>query len=59
MPQSITTLISLEEASRRAREALSVSARQTTTHADLNFVAYLDTRLRQAFTEPPRFTDGD
>ena len=55
MPQSITTLISLEEASRRAREALSLVAQENGGHSVS--LAYLDSRLRQAFTEPPRLTE--
>ena len=49
--QSITTLISLEEALRRARVALDATVQESYGAGHI-YPEHLDTHLRQAFAEP-------
>lgn len=51
--QSITTLISLDEALRRAYEAVKATAAEDYGHDGKLYIGYLESHLRRAFAEPP------
>ena len=59
MTQSITTLISLEEALRRARVALDATVLEGYPKDGKVYCAHLDTHFRHVFAEPPRYVPDE
>ena len=53
--QSVTTLISVEEALRRSYEAVKAAAAEDYGHDGKVYVTYLEQHLQRAFAEPPHY----